>query len=294
MESNNRNQQDSDSRQLLDGIILLIANYSKAIGRIGEIPITHQALELRKDIVKPYMIMMYGKAMTAYRLLNGYSLEDLHPKAFGVSNDSFTLYDVVRALYECFLQASFFIERTQTPGEIPYMASWWHCRVFSERSILAVNRAISNAQTQRELEFIKEHVRIIDQNHLTTKVADIASFGKDKISGLAHWPKPSKLINIAGISKNKHEFIYKFNSIYAHCEPLSILQVGETAKSGEMDINGPIILHGKYILHLMASGLQKFAMVFTEVDEMISKDIPLKELIKASENFWSEDRQQGT
>jgi hypothetical protein len=289
MEFNNRSEQDSDSKQLLNGIILLIAKYSHAISQIGKIPVTHQATELRKDIVKPYMVMMYGKAVTAYRLLNGYTLTDLHPKASGVSNDSFTLYDVVRALYECFLQSSFIIQRSKTPEEIQYMASWWHCRAFSERSILAVNRAISNAQTDGELQFIKDHTLMIDQRYQSYKVADIAAFGKDRTTGLADWPKPSKLVNIAGVSQNKHNYIYKFNSIYAHCEPLSILQVGETAKTGKVDINGAIILHGTYVLYLMAFGLENFAMVFSEVEKMISEDPPLQELIEASKRFWSDD-----
>ncbi|RZK37333.1 MAG: hypothetical protein EOO90_25470 [Pedobacter sp.] len=127
------------------------------------------------------MAVMYGKIITAYRLLNGYSLDDLHPGVDGISNDSISLHDVIRSMYECFLQANFIISRSTTLEDIRYLIFWWDYRALSERVLLASTSNLTNDQLQGEAEYLAKISNELVKKHSVRLDQDANNFGKIKI-----------------------------------------------------------------------------------------------------------------
>jgi hypothetical protein len=118
---NNNSLISLESKTLLNTIIRTAHYFSKSIALVSPVASTGQPADLQRGIALPYMVLIYGKILTVYRLLKGYSLEDLLPKMVGVSNDGYSCYDINRALYECFLQANFITSRYQTDEEKHYI-----------------------------------------------------------------------------------------------------------------------------------------------------------------------------
>jgi hypothetical protein len=84
---NNNSLISPESKILLNTIILTAHYFSKSITQVSPVASTALPAGLQRDIALPYMILIYGKILKVYRLLNGYSLEDLHPKMVSVSNN---------------------------------------------------------------------------------------------------------------------------------------------------------------------------------------------------------------
>lgn len=287
MEQNNKAQQNEDSTELLKMVIRIISIYKNAIKEVKTIESDDPISRIKKDILLPYMVLTYGKALSAYRLLNGYSLMDLHPSVQGVSNDTFTIFDVVRALYECCLQSSFLIKRYQSEDEIQYMARWWYCRAYSERALLAKNRSMSNDQLEEEAKQMNDYKLDIANIYGSISDIDKQEFGFDKLTGLAKWPTPGKLYQIVGIHKSQHDHIYKYYSIYAHCEPLSMLQVSDAFRKGDVDVNISIVTQGVYVLQLLVLSLRYMSLAFPELDVFVKKRPGFDVFLVSAEVFWA-------
>jgi hypothetical protein len=71
---NNNTLISKESKTLLNTIIRTAHYFSKSISQVSPVAITGLPADLQRDIALPYMILIYGKILTVYRLLNGYNL----------------------------------------------------------------------------------------------------------------------------------------------------------------------------------------------------------------------------
>jgi len=287
---NNNTLISKESKLLLNTIILTAQYFSKSITKISDIPTTGLPGDLQREIALPYMILIYGKILTAYRLLNGYSLEDLHPKMVGVSNDAYSCYDINRALYECFLQANFIISRYQTDEEKQYIGLWWHIRAFSERSIMAKNRAMQNTKLDQEAKDIETYKSLIETSYSLLRTKDVQQFGPEKKkSEWPAWPKAGNLNQMAGIHNTHHKHFYKKNSLYAHSEPFALMQLGTHHKLGRDDLDGNILSHGTELIYLSVLSLKSFSLIFKSIEELFENDADLQSMYVGAKRAFGEE-----
>ncbi|RZK67659.1 MAG: hypothetical protein EOO95_02265 [Pedobacter sp.] len=282
---NNRNEISDVSKGILDLIFKLSAEYSTHLEYIGHNFENNIDGELKR-ILLPYMIAIYGKMLTAYRLLNGYSLEDLHPEWVGVSNDPIILYDLIRSMYECFLQSHFIQNRYQSYEDRKYIILWWGIRALSERAQLATTSNLENQQLKRESIEIDNDTQQIVKQHSDRLSKDKNDFGFYKTNKLANWPKPGKLYDLAGIHKSHHEFLYKISSLYAHAEPFALMQVRHIYHNNIHNLDDNILTHGRYIVDLSLIALQNFSKIFPEMKVRMDNSTSLHEMINKAEQYF--------
>lgn len=272
------------------GLIFQIASlYSYCLGQL-RIPQKTSDTEKLKSIVLPYMAVMYGKIITAYRLLNGYSLDDLHSDVEGISNDSISLYDVIRSMYECFLQANFIVNRSTTPKDIRYLIFWWDYRALSERVLLTSTSDFKNEQLDEEIIHIDRIANEVINNHSLQLEHDIIRFQKPKSQKLANWPKPGKLYEDAGVHQSQHEYLYKLNSLYTHCEPFAMMQVRYFIETNNNDLDRNILIHGRYIADLSLAAIDCFSKIFPEVKDCINNSPGLDLMIEKAKSYLAMSR----
>ncbi|WP_316851583.1 DUF5677 domain-containing protein [Pedobacter agri] len=289
IELNNRNNISPFSGDILDIIFKMAQEYADNMASIGNSFDATIEGEL-KTIVLPYLIAMYGKMITAYRLLNGYSLQDLHPSMPGVSNDPIVLYDLVRSMYECFLQSHFIINRYPTSADKKYIILWWGCRALTERGMLAATSKLENDQLRREADFIAANTAEIVKNHAGRLQTDRDEFGFRKNEQLANWPKPGKLCRHTGIHHSHHDYLYKISSLYAHAEPFAIMQVRCIYKYSIDHLDEGIRTHGRDIVNLGLIALDNFSQVFPEIRRRIGHSPGLPEMINKAKAYYSLSR----
>ncbi|WP_231492201.1 hypothetical protein [Pedobacter sp. Leaf170] len=286
---NNRANLSQGSIDGLELIYKIASLYSHCLGEI-RIPLKTSDDEKLKSIMLPYMVVMYGKIITAYRLLNGYSLDDLHPEIQDITNDSVSLYDIIRSMYECFLQANFNISRARTPKDLRYMIYWWDYRGLSERVQLASTGDFDINDIDEEVKHIDRIANEVIKNHSDQLEEDIINFRKSKNQKLANWPKPVKLYEAAGIHKTQHDYLYKLNSIYTHCEPFAMMQVRYFIETNNNDLNRNILIHGRYIADLSLAAIDGFSRVFPEVKESIDSSPGLDLMIVKGKGYLAMSR----
>lgn len=286
---NNRANLSPSSIEILDLIFKIASLYSFCLEQVN-LPLKTTDSEKLKSIVFPYMAVMYGKIITAYRLLNGYSLDDLHPGVDGISNDSISLHDVIRSTYECFLQANFIISRSTTPENIRYLIFWWDYRALSERVLLASTSNLNNDQLDGEVEHLAKIANELIKKHSVQLDQDIVSFGKIKNHTIANWPKPGKLYEAAGVHKSQHEYLYKLNSLYTHCEPFAMMQVRYIIEKNHHNLDSNILVHGRYVVDLSLAAIGSFSNLFPAITVAIHNSPGLELMIEKAKNYLSESR----
>jgi hypothetical protein len=287
---NNNTLISKESKTLLNTIIRTAHYFSKSISQVSPVAITGLPADLQRDIALPYMILIYGKILTVYRLLNGYNLEDLHPKMVGVSNDSYSCYDIIRALYECFLQANFIVSRYETDDEKHYISLWWHIRAFSERSIMAKNRAMKNTKLDQEAIDIESYKTLIDTSYAGIRAKDVQQFGPEKKkSDWPAWPKAGNLNQMAGIHDTHHKHFYKRNSLYAHSEPFALMQLGTHHRLGKDDLDGAILSQGTEVIYLSVLALKSFSMIFKPIEVLFENDEDLQAMYAGAVNTFGRE-----
>jgi hypothetical protein len=286
---NNRAKLSQESIEGLELIFKIASLYSFCFEKI-RIPQKTSDSEKLKSILFPYMAVIYGKITTAYRLLNGYSLDDLHPGVEGISNDSISLYDVIRSIYECFLQANFIISRSTTPSDVRYLIFWWDYRALSERVLLASTSNLKNEQLDDEIKHIDRIANEVVKNHSDRLTQDAKDFGKYGNQKLANWPKPGKLYEAAGIHKSQHEYLYKLNSLYTHCEPFAMMQVRYFIETNDNDLDRNILVHGRYIVDLSLSAIDSFSRIFPQVKHSIDNSPGLGLMMEQAKKYLSKSR----
>jgi len=286
---NNRANLSQGSIESLDLIFKIASLYSHCLGKIT-IPLKITDDEKMKSIVLPYMVVIYGKIITTYRLLNGYSLNDLHPEIHDISNDSISLYDLIRSMYECFLQANFLISRAQSPNDIRYLINWWDYRGLTERLLIASSSNLKNEKLDEEMTHINRIATEVIKNHSNRLGEDSKEFGKLKSQKLANWPKPSKLYEAAGIHKSQHEFLYKLNSLYTHCEPYAMMNVRYYLERNIIDIDRNIFVHGRYIVDLSLLAIESFSKIWPLVKDSIDNSPGLDLVILNAKTFLNNPR----
>lgn len=286
---NNRAKLKEASIESLDLIFKIASLFSFCLNEINQ-PLKTTDTEKLKSIILPYMAVMYGKIITSYRLLNGYSLDDLHPGVDGISNDSISLYDVIRSMYECFLQANFITSRSTTPEDTRYLIFWWDYRALTERVLLASTSDIRNEQLDDEIRYIDRIADEVAKNYSVQLEQDIAKFQKHKNQKLANWPKPGKLYDRAGVHQSQHEYLYKLNSLYSHCEPFAMMQVRYFIETNKNDLDINVLLHGRYIADLSLAAIDVFSKIFPEVKVSIENSPGLGLMIDKAKSYLSKSR----
>jgi len=277
------------SRAHLSVLIRLISRYGTIIQKIGKIQKPETPTEVFRNLIIPYAVTIYGKMLTSFRILNGYSIEDIIPLAKGISNDQFSTFDLTRSVYECFLQSSWLTSRYITDRERQYVTSWSTIRAYSERATLANVRGLKNGQLEDEADLIIGLKQEIFENYNEILLDDIRNFGKDKYTGVAVWPKATKIHSKVGVSKYHHDYFYKIHSIYSHCEPFAMMQVSY-AMDNEQDVNETIALAAPYLIHFSAANLNYLGILFPECENEISNSVDgFKEVIDGSINYLAKE-----
>ena len=278
----------------LSALIKLISRYGSIISKIGKIQNTKIPTDEFKNMIIPYAVTIYGKMLTSFRILNGYSIEDIIPLAKGISNDQFSTFDLTRSVYECFLQSSWMTSHYISDRERRYITCWSTIRAYSERATLANVRGLKNGKLEHEAKVILSLKQEILDNYSDILNADIKNFNKDKYTGVAVWPKASMLHAKIGVSKFHHNYFYKLHSIYSHSEPFAMMQVSY-AMDNEQDVNETIALAAPYLIHFSAANLNYLKILFPECDKEISHSVDgLKELIDGSIDYLAKESRQPT
>nr|MBC7611493.1 hypothetical protein [Pseudopedobacter sp.] len=254
---------------------------------------------MHQEVVLPYISAINRKLLTIIHLLNGYSFGDLKPLLNQTSFDWISCYDLIRSLYECFLQLNFVANRYKSDNEKLFIARWFHIRFFKERAELAKSNKTINVNHKLQLE--SEILKIMNLENLIIKdCAELKrreenEFKWKKNSLFNNWPKPEKLYSFANIHENKHRVFYKMHSIYSHSEPLAILQIRSRNKITAKQVNNLNSSHGRqsYLIGLVS--FYSLKNVFKGVKVRLEKDKELEmKCLKACEYFSSDTKEDET
>lgn len=240
-----------------------------------------------------YIVFIYSKLVTSIRILHGYYIDDIIPQVTNKSFDQFTCFDITRSVYESFLQSSWMSGDFRTEQERHFICLWWKVRGLSERVLIAKNRARKDESIDGEIEQIAIYTSILQQRYYKNLENYITKFGKNKITGLPNWPKPSQLYLVAGVSKFHHDYIYKFHSLYSHSEPYAMIQL-DYFLNHSVDVNQHISFTVPYLIFFSVAALNRFRFLYPEIEDRININQQLTDLVKYSIYYLQKEHLAGT
>lgn len=240
-------------------------------------------------MVRPYLVATYGKLLTLYRLLNGYELSDLIPKAKGRSFDHVTPFDTVRSLYENYLQISFILQRYKSVAEKNYIMLLWNIRLYQERFKMCSAKQKSLSKIVKEQALLKKYTDIVYNTYYQQLNDDFKNkYLRFKDLSKDYWPKPSNLYRFCGVHSSQHELLYKMHSQYAHMEPLALAQISELLSTSDGDNHKDSLYHAGNAFPFAVLTLQAFSTVSEEIARLFEGD--LKDVYHFAKNKISKER----
>ena len=202
-------------------------------------------------------------------------------KSFKV-HDFPSSYVLIRTLFEGYINMYYLLIDPASDSECEFRLNIWDRHALIERQKMGISIASKHEQIQKEKEQIEKYTQLIRNSDY---FKSLAKKDQEYYITTEKWTKLSKtdLARRAGFHKSQSEFIYKFLSNYAHCDPYALMQIHciDSPKLAEKFTRKIPIDYTEMILCLT---LNIFGQLFPKGRSMLVKDRILMEII----DFWEE------
>ncbi len=215
----------------------------------------------------------------------------IFPKAlteFPGINKSFKVYDfpstyvLIRTLFEGYINMYYLLIDPISDIECEFRLNIWDRHALIERQKMGISIASKNEQLQREKKQIEKYTQLIRESDYF-KTLDKKE--QQYYITTEKWTKHSKtdLARKAGFHKSQSDFIYKFLSNYAHCDPYALMQI-HCIDSPQLAEDFTKKIPVDYTEMILCLTLNTFTQLLPKAKSIVMDDEILIEII----DFWEE------